>query len=361
MLSWSACIATLNRHDVLMVALTHLAQQTRLPDQIIVVDASDNWEDGKAQAEALFADRSDLTLEYVTSPVRSSATQRNLGISMCTSDIVLLLDDDSFLHDTCAEAFMAVYEADIHSDVAGIGAFLSDHNPAAQAGSSDPGNTLTRKETGRGSLRTIADRLLATRLGRWVNREILFQSAEMLFLRYDEPRALHVPETVAHLDVMPTPFMPGSGMSFRRTIGAQEQFDTALRYYAAFEDLDLAYRIGKHGAVLRANQACLHHFEAASGRIKRKKVIAFQLLNMAVFLKRHAENPDAFLKAYRAMLRRRLLSEFLKDGLSGRWQFPQVTGVLTAMRHWRGIWSRNGQDIDTWYPEVQKQILEDIT
>lgn len=362
MLTWSACIATLNRHDVLMVALTQVVRQTRLPRQIIVVDASDNWHEGKARAEDILAGHTQIDLIYVTSPVRSSATQRNLGISMCTSDIVFLMDDDSFLHDTCAEEILRVYEADTDAAVAGVGARLTDVNPVADKVEASDGATpgLQRKGTGRTVSAGLSQRVMKTRLGRWINREILFQNAEKLFMRYDEPRERGVPPSVAHLRVKATPFMPGSGMSFRRSIGDVEQFDTALRYYAAFEDLDICYRIARHGALLRAGGAQLHHFEAAPGRIKRKKVIVFQLLNMAVFLKRHAEKPDRFRGAYRVMLARRLLSEFLKDSLSRRWEFPQVAGVMLAMRHWREIWSRSEEEIDSWYPDFQKRILEDI-
>lgn len=358
MLTWSPCIATLNRHDVLMVALAHVLRQTRPPEAIVVVDASDNWEEGRARAEEMLTDRPGIRLDYMTSPVRSSATQRNLAISRASSDVVFMIDDDSFLHDDCAERLMEIYEADTGGEVAGIGATLVDENPAA-AGADGPA-IPERKETGRVSLDRMARKALGTRLGRWINRELLYQSAEMLFLRYDEPRMRPVPDAVAHLDVQAAPFMPGSGMSFRREMGAKEPFDPALRYYAAFEDLDVAYRISRHGALLRANRARLHHFEAASGRIKRQKVIAFQLLNMAVFLKRHAADPEAHLPAYKTMMRRRLLSEFLKDALSRRWRFPQVAGVLTARRHWREVWDQDATRIDAWYPAMQKRILEDI-
>jgi GT2 family glycosyltransferase len=361
MLTWSACIATLDRQDVLMVALAHVLRQTRPPHQIVVVDASDNWEEGRARAESLVADRTDIELIYVTSPVRSSATQRNLGISMCESDIVFLMDDDSFLHDTCAEELLRVYDADRDEAVAGVGALLTDENPSVDdSTSANGGSGLARKKTGQSFVDRMSRTVRRTALGRWINRTVMFQNAETLFLRYDEPRERVVPPSVAHLKVKATPFMPGSGMSFRRSIAEVEKFDTALRYYAAFEDLDIGYRIARHGAILRAGGARLHHFEAAAGRIKRQKVIVFQLLNMVVFLKRHAKNPDAFQGAYRIMLMRRLLSEFLKDGLSRRWDFPQLAGVLVAMRHWREVWSRPANEIDSWYPDFQKRILEDM-
>lgn len=359
MLTWSTCIATLNRHDALMVALTHVSRQTRRPSEVIVVDTSDNWEEGKLRAQELLKDCPEISLDYLTSAVRSSATQRNLAISRASSDIVMMIDDDSFLHDDCAEKIMEVFEADTEALVAGVGARIVDENPAQHEPSADAPQ-LQQKNTGRRSTNHLRSFAMSTRLGRWFNREILFQNAQSLFLCYDEPRERKVPECVAHLKVRDTVFMPGSGMAYRRVLSEKEKFDTALRYYAAFEDLDLAYRLARHGALLRAGSARYHHFEAASGRIKREKIVTFQLLNMAVFLKRHAKDPDVFLGKYRIMLLRRLLSEFLKDGLSQRWRFPQVAGALNAMKHWREIWSRDAAEIDSWYPEFQKRILENI-
>ena len=75
--------------------------------------------------------------------------------------------------------------------VAGVGATLVDENPAVGPESGD--GPLDRKDTGRVSLSGLARAALDTRAGRWANRELLYQSAEMLFLRYDEPRMRPVP------------------------------------------------------------------------------------------------------------------------------------------------------------------------
>ena len=154
--------------------------------------------------------------------------------------------------------------------------------------------------------------------------------------------------------------MPGSAMTVRRDVALAEPFDPSLRYYAAFEDLDAAYRYARHGAVLQARQAHLHHYEATGGRMKRKKVIIFQLLNMIVFLKRHAARPEDFLWRYRVLMGRRLVGEGLKDLLARRWDFPQLRGVLIVMQEWRKVWDRDVSELDDWYPEFQKMILEDL-
>jgi hypothetical protein len=219
---------------------------------------------------------------------------------------------------------------------------------------------LARKDSGRRASVGLKSRVMQTAAGRWFNRKILLQNKDELFIKYDGQRQCSVPETLEGLDVTSISFMPGSAMTVRRAVALAEPFDTALRYYAAFEDLDAAYRYARHGAVLRANRAHLHHFEAAGGRLKRKKLVIFQLLNMLVFLKRHAVDPDRFLPAYRRLLRRRLLGETLKDLLSGRFDLPQARGVVTVSRTWRKVWARDAATIDDWYPAIQQEILEGL-
>lgn len=356
---WSLCIATLNRRAALLRTLCFAARQTCPPSQIVVVDVSDNWEETRAEAERCLTPWPDITLDYVTSPVRSSATQRNEGIALCRHDIVFLIDDDSFLYPSCAEEILKIYAADEREEVAGVSAMQVLRMPPVPEGGVGERH-LERKESGRRKSEKLKSRILRTDFGRWFNRKVLLQNSEELFIKYDEPRSLVVPEPLAQFDVTPVSFMPGSGMSVRRAVAVSEPFDTALRFYAAFEDLDVAYRYARHGAVLRANRAHLHHFEAAGGRVKRKKLVIFQLLNMLIFLKRHASDPDCFLPVYRRLLRRRLVGEVLKDLLSGRLSLPQARGVVTVMRTWRQVWVRDVSELDSWYPKLQANILEQI-
>ena len=354
---WSLCIATLNRRSALLRTLVFAARQTRPPAQIVVVDVSDDWEESRAEVQRLLAPYPHIALDYVTSPIRSSATQRNTGIALCRHDIVFLLDDDSFLHPTAAEEVLRVYAADAPHEVAAVAAVLVPDLPPAPEGVAGQG-PLVRKDSGRRAGTGLKTRVLQTAPGRWINRKVLLQNKDELFIKYDGPRQRPVPKALAGCDVTPVSFMPGSAMTVRRAVALTEPFDTALRYYAAFEDLDAAYRYARHGAVLRANRAHLHHFEAAGGRLKRKKLVIFQLLNMLVFLKRHAVEPDRFVPVYRRLLRRRLFGEALKDLLSGRLTLPQARGVLVVMRTWRAVWARDASDIDVWYPELQARILD---
>ncbi len=357
MLTLSLCIPTYNRRDVLLRALEFALSQTRPPEQIVIADSSDDWSETRQAAQALCASHPHIKLDYLESTQRSSATQRNLAAENCTGDIIAMIDDDTFLFPDCFEQMMALWEADSERQLAGVNAITIEQMPLADAAT--PGD-LARKDSGRGAVAGMRDWLLQYRIGKWINTKVLFQDMNSLFLKYDGPRETEIPPAFAAYDVTPMTFMSGHGLSVRREIALKEPFDTSLRFYAALEDLDASYRYGRHGFVLRANSAKLHHFEAAGGRIKRKTATVFQILNVLVFVKRHAPKPETWLPTYRFMLWRRLFAETVKDILSRRWSLPQAHGVWIAMRAWRKVWETPTEQLDAWYPAFQKELLDSI-
>lgn len=354
MLTWTLCIATLNRKDILAKAVQFALDQTRPPSQIVIIDASEDWEDSKSNVEALLSKHKDIELEYLEAPVRSSATQRNFGIEKCTSDILFLIDDDTFMFPDCAESVMGVYEADTKEKVAGVSALAVPELPSPDI------KAIDQKSTGRSASGSLREKFLSTSLGKFVNKKILLQSTEELFITYDGPRTSSVPTELEHLGLEPISFLGGCTMTARRKVAEKELFDTSLRYYAAFEDLDASYRYAKHGQLVLNRAARIHHYEAATGRIKRQKVIIFQLMNLVVFIKRNATDPKALVARYRLMLGRRLIGETIKDLLSARFTFPQARAVVFAIRNWRSVWRRDADELDIWYPEFQKAVLDEI-
>lgn len=93
-LTISVVIPTRNRPESLARLLHSLERQIRLPDEVIVVDASEPPLDG----ERLKLDYPKLALSYLhTAP--SVCGQRNAGIALALSSHVLLCDDDIELPD----------------------------------------------------------------------------------------------------------------------------------------------------------------------------------------------------------------------------------------------------------------------
>jgi hypothetical protein len=84
--------------------------------------------------------------------------------------------------------------------------------------------------------------------------------------------------------------------------------------------------------LLVANRSRLYHHVNASGRIPRRVLTRLTLLNLALFLRRNATNRGWARRSMLVYLCRRFLAEWIKDGMSKRWSFPQVRGVLDAVR-----------------------------
>lgn len=92
----SICIATYKRPQLLESTLNALLQQHRLPDEVIISDASEDIYSERVVAEMVKMQR-DIPVKYVRSPRKALPWQRWLASTYCSSDIVFFLDDDVYL------------------------------------------------------------------------------------------------------------------------------------------------------------------------------------------------------------------------------------------------------------------------
>ena len=102
-------VPTMNRPEDLGKLLRSLERQTRKPEQIIVVDGSDE----DKTVDGLVAQFDSLPLEYVRVFPPSLARQRNAGMAKLRDDIEVAgyLDDDLILDDDATERMAAFWEA----------------------------------------------------------------------------------------------------------------------------------------------------------------------------------------------------------------------------------------------------------
>jgi hypothetical protein len=145
--------------------------------------------------------------------------------------------------------------------------------------------------------------------------------------------------------------------TFRREAVVREPFDPILRSYGPGEDLDASYRISRHGALVTARLAMLHHYQSAAGRTNRYQVTLLSALNQAVGIRRHSADLDAQRAEFGNLMRRRFLAEFLKDLLSRRWDLPQMRGLLAAPRWTAAIFAMSDGELENRCPDMQRRIL----
>lgn len=347
-LSWGAVIATYQREKILPTCLQLAAAQTRKPLEIIVVDSSDNWQATRDRVLAeVAAEHNQIRWVYVAAEQRSSALQRNQGIRLAEADVLFLLDDDSFLYPDCAEQIMQIYEADRAGKVQGIQAALADLSPAAV--------TDVQKVVGWSSSQVSQ----FGKLKNWIWKHLFLMNVDVLCIPYNQTFPQHeLPEALQQFQLYPVKILHGCRMTFRRPVLAAELFEPLLLYYAMCEDMDLSYRVSRHGALVEASGAKLYHFHSGSGRVSRYTVSALSALNQALFLKKNSDNLRRDCLRFYILTARRLLAEFLKDALSRRWTLPQLRGLLTALWYSVPLFAMSPQALETWYPNLQKQILK---
>lgn len=350
-LTWALCTPTLNRVDVLLLALGCALAQTRPPSEIIIVDAGDGWQADRARVEALLAGHPAVRLVYLHSPVRSITHQRNLATQAATADILFCLDDDTLMFPDCAETILQVYEADSAGAIAGVTANNDPVSPLAAP-------QIERKLSG------IQDKAKRSgtrnRLTRWIWREIFLMDTLRLFVPYDSRRQTTSAEDVARLgqpDLYPALTMIGFAMTVRRSVALAEPFDPWLLSYSPCEDTDATYRFSRHGLLVLAGKARLHHYEVAAARLNRHRVAALFLLNVAFFTRQHSDDLPRHRRRYFSLARRRVLAEALKDGLGLRFRFPQVRGTVYALRRAPAIFDHSDTRLGEDYQAMQREVL----
>jgi GT2 family glycosyltransferase len=104
-LTASVIVVTLNRPDCLARCLQCLAEQTRAPQQIILVDGSDDDRSRKivqGYPQVLYL-RNERGYGHMT-------LSRNIGLRESTGDIICFIDDDSYAEPAWLENMLAAYE-----------------------------------------------------------------------------------------------------------------------------------------------------------------------------------------------------------------------------------------------------------
>jgi len=116
-LSSSLVIPTYNRPQELAVALASILRQTRLPEQLVIID--DGQLEDIPQRAALEA--AGVEILYQRKSIPDLPTSRNIGIRISSGDVVLFLDDDVELEPDYIAQMLAPLEADPDGRIAGVG------------------------------------------------------------------------------------------------------------------------------------------------------------------------------------------------------------------------------------------------
>ncbi|EKQ66737.1 glycosyl transferase [Leptolyngbyaceae cyanobacterium JSC-12] len=349
-LSWGLIVATYQREQILPQCLKLAVEQTRKPIEIIVVDASDNWESTREKIMAEIAIAApEIRWVYTAAKQRGLPLQRNQGLDLATADILFFLDDDSLMYPDCAEEILKVYEADTNRIVAGVQAALVDEMPTDVVVEDE------QKPVGWKIEQWIPG---IVKLQRFIWKHIFLMNNEVLCVPYygDFP-SYEVPQPFRDLNAYFMRIFHGCRMTFRREMIAKERFEPLLLYYALNEDMDASYRVSRHGLLLEAGNARLHHYQSNSGRLSRFVVTSLSALNQAVCIRRYSNDLKRDCVRFYILTSRRVVAEFFKDVLSRRWTFPQLRGIMAAFRYAPAIFTLPEDELVDWYPRLQQEFV----
>jgi GT2 family glycosyltransferase len=232
-------VCTFRRPASLSRLLSSVLEQSRLPDELIVVDASpDGATEAAANDHPVGARLGDGWRYFrVGEPLRGLTRQRNFAVERVRTDLVAFVDDDVVLRPRCLEALESVHRQGGPA-VAGVAPVVE--NELA------PPSRLWRWRRRLGIVSTLEP-------GRY--------SRSGMSIPWGFLQGLAGPELLAHGD-----WLPGAAFMWKTALVRQVGFQERFAGYANGEDLEFSLRMGRLGALLVTGAARAVHLHEPAGR-----------------------------------------------------------------------------------------------
>lgn len=244
-------VATKDRPDDLRAMLESLAEQTRRPDQVVVVDASK-----QPVEEVATAFDESFTVTYRRHWPPSAAAQRNAGLAALEPQVTLVgfMDDDIVVAPDGLEELISFWD---RQDVDLGGAALNEMN---------------------GEDRTLAG---------------LKSSRAVSALGLYSGKPGHVAPSgwqsvVDKVDRDQRVEWLHSGASvWRKDVLDEFRFDPFFDGYSYLEDLDFSYTVSRHYSLAVVADARFWHYPSPSGRVSRFNFGFVEVRNRLYFVRKH--------------------------------------------------------------------------
>lgn len=286
MLTFDIVIATRNRLDALKMAIPLMLAQSRQPEQLIVVDSSDDHAQVKALVETLTQGWPRRVI-IIHEAKPSLTRQRNIGLDRVSADVVMYPDDDSLWHAGVAEAVMAAYEADKDGRVGGVCGKPVTESPLANA-------ELLYKKSQLNTLKSIFQP---------VRNRLEARMAPKPFDVFAHEAWKQLPSLpwLSQKNCVLVETMAGFRMSFRTSVIRQLRFDETIGSrvgYATHEDMEASVHVLKAGYLLvGALDAKIFHHKHYSPRTGAFKYGFCQIANYLYIVRKHMSEDSVAYKA----------------------------------------------------------------
>ena len=250
----SVIICTRNRFDDFTKTLPSIAAQSRLPDELIVVDSSD---EKKLEAHLVSA-KSPFPVRYFhTQP--GLTLQRNHGIRECASDLIFFFDDDVDLDVNYLAEVEKVFASDTDHKIGAVGGKIIEksHLPV------------------RLKLEQFTFYVLRLIFGVVGIRNGKFYPSGM-------PSHPNTNQPSGFIECL-----SGCCMAFRREVFEKVKFDEALAHYGLMEDVDISKQTLDAGyKIYYQTSATLIHNESPMNRLKVQQWAEMSVVNYDYFFRK---------------------------------------------------------------------------
>jgi GT2 family glycosyltransferase len=239
----SAIICTKDRPDEVLRCLASILVQSCLPDEIIIVDSSHNVE--LAGRLDKWAGKGKIELLYIRSDP-GLPRQRNVGISKASGRIIFFFDDDVVFERDYIEEIIKVFATDPTGRIGGVMGDIHELREARQIQAWWK-NPLRR----------------AFFMSCFGNGRFLLSGSATW------PYGTDV--------VLPTEFLCGGQVAYRRSVFENLLFDENLKGYALYEDVDFSYRESRLYQNVYTPDARCWHLMSPTARMEINELMKMQL------------------------------------------------------------------------------------
>ena len=233
----TVAVCTLARPEPMRQSLASIAAQTRRPDQVVIVDASEGDATERVVREASEGGLSAVPIAYVrvARPRAGLTRQRNLALALAERSLIAFFDDDVTLAPACLAELEAARRESSPAPV-GVGALVE--------GRADNGPTAIWR------VRRLLRMVPNLEPGRYCRTGM---STPWSFVRQSS-------------GVIPGDWLPGYAMMWDTALARELRFDESFAGYAQSEDLEFSLRAGRRGPILLACAARVADTHAPAGR-----------------------------------------------------------------------------------------------
>lgn len=240
MLKTSYIICTKNRIDDIKRLFETVKIQTYIPDEIIIIDSSDN---NKTESFVEEIKESYKYMIYYYKSMPGLTLQRNFGICKSEGDIVFFTDDDGLLDKDYFSEIMKCYE---DNSVMGVGTRETNNIVRSRISSFLRDIFMLSRANGTGKM---------------------------------QPSGFPAYMDMSNKDHVAESEILGGFCSFRRKVFDDFKFDENLVGYAFMEDVDFSYRVSRKYKLVYNPHAKFYHNVSETERIDQRKYFFMTIYN----------------------------------------------------------------------------------